>query len=96
MDVFKGQMTPAELNMLKANNIFLMKLPANMTKLYQPLDLTVNGYAKSFMKRMFTEWFASKICEALESCKAPEEIDVKMNLSILMDHKVVRRTDVIV
>ena len=67
MDVFKGQVKPAVLNMLKANNIFLMKVPANMTNLYQPLDLTVNGYAKSFMKRMFTECFASKICEALES-----------------------------
>ena len=54
-----------------------------MTKLYQPLDLTVNGYPKSFMKRMFTEWSASKICEALESGKTAEEIDVKMNLSIL-------------
>ena len=54
-----------------------------MTNLYQPLDLTVNGYAKSFMKRMFPEWFASKICEALESGKAPEKINIKMNLSIL-------------
>ena len=83
MDVFKGQMTTAILNMLKANSIFLTKVPANMTNLYQPLDLTVNKYAKSFMKRMFTEWFALKICEALESGKAPAEIEVKMNLSIL-------------
>ena len=51
MDMFKVQMTPAVLNMLKTNNIFLTKVPANMTKLYQPLDLTVNGYAKSFMKK---------------------------------------------
>ena len=84
MDVFKGQMTPAVLNMLKANNIFLTKVPANMTNLYQPLDLIVNSYAKSFMKRMFAKWFATKICEALESGKAPpEEIDVKINLSVL-------------
>ena len=83
MDVFKGQMTPAVLNMLKTNNIFLTKAPANMTNLYQPLNLTVNGYAKSFMKTMFTEWFTSKICEALESGKAAEETDVKMNLLIL-------------
>ena len=54
-----------------------------MTNLYQPLDLTMNGYAKSFMKRMFTEWLASKVCEALGSGKIPEEIDVKMNLSFL-------------
>ena len=83
MDVFKGQMTPDVLNMLKANNIFLTKVPTNMTNLYQSLDLTMNGYAKSFLKRMFTEWFASKVCEALESGKIPEEIDVRMNLSFL-------------
>ena len=83
MDVFKGQMAPDVLNMLKANNIFLTKVPTNMTNLYQPLDLTMNGYAKSFMKRMFTEWLASKVCEALESGKIPEEIDVKMSLSFL-------------
>ena len=83
MDVFKGQMAPDVLNMLKANNIFLTKVPTNMTNLYQSLDLTMNGYAKSFLKRMFTEWFASKVCEALESGKIPEEIDVRMNLSFL-------------
>ena len=43
----------------------------------------MNGYAGLLIKRMFTEWFAPKIGEALESGKAPEEIDVKMNYSIL-------------
>ena len=76
MDAFKGQMTPAVLNMLKINNIFLTKVPANMTNLYQPLDLTVNGYAKSFTKRMFTEWFASEISKVPEIGKAPEKIDI--------------------
>ena len=51
--------------------------------MFEPLDLTVNIYAKSFMKRMFAEWFASKICEGVESGKTPENVDVKMNLSIL-------------
>ena len=76
-------MTPAVLNIFKVNNIFPTKVPTNIINLCQPLDLTVNGYAQSFMKRMFTEWFGSKIFEALESGKAPEEIDVRMNLSIL-------------
>ena len=76
MDAFKGQMTPAVLNMLKINNIFLTKVPANMTNLYQPLDLTVNGYAKSFTKRMFTEWFASEIFKVPEIGKAPKKIDI--------------------
>ena len=54
-----------------------------MTSHYQPLDLTVNGYAKAFMKRMFTEWFATQISEALESGKSPEDFDNTLNLSTL-------------
>ena len=83
MDVFKRKMTPVALNMLKANNIFLTKVSVNMTKFHQPLDLTVNGYPKSFRKRIFTEWSASKICEALKSGKTPKEVDGKMKFSIL-------------
>ena len=30
-----------------------MNVPANITKYYQPLDLTVNGYAKRLMKKNF-------------------------------------------
>ena len=63
MDVFKGQTTDAVQNLLKKNNIFLMKVPANMANLFQPLDLTVNGYAKSYLKQQFTEWFAKQITE---------------------------------
>ena len=55
MDVFKGQMTSAVMNFLKDNNVFPMKVPANMANLYQPLDLRMNGYDKSLMKRMSTE-----------------------------------------
>jgi len=29
-----------------------------MTKFYQPLDLTVNGYAKRFIKKKFNEWYS--------------------------------------
>ena len=54
-----------------------------MTNLYQPLDLTVNGYAKSFTKRMFTEWFASEIFKVPEIGKAPKKIDLQMNFSFL-------------
>ena len=40
LDAFKEQMAPALLNIFKANNKFLTNLPANMTNLYQPVDLT--------------------------------------------------------
>ena len=60
-----GQTTASNRNIyLYQTTYFLYKVPANMTNLHPPLDLTVNGYAKAFMKGMFTEWFASQISEA--------------------------------
>ena len=63
MDVFTGQMTPAVLDAFKEENICIVNVPANMTKFYQPLDLTVNGYAKRFLKRKFNEWYSGKVCD---------------------------------
>ena len=42
MDVFTGQMTSKVLDSYKSHNICVISVPANMTKYYQRLDLTVN------------------------------------------------------
>ena len=57
MDVFTGQMTSEVLTLLRSNNILVTNVPANMTKFYQPLDLTVNGYAKRYMARKFNDCY---------------------------------------
>ena len=54
LDVFRGQVTSEVTNLLR-NNIFFVIVPNNMTHLFQPFDLTVNGYCKSFMKKKFAE-----------------------------------------
>ena len=41
MDVFAGQMTTEVLNAYEEANILIVNIPANMTKYYQPLYLTV-------------------------------------------------------
>ena len=51
MDVFTGQTTSPVVESYEENNICIVNVPANMTRYYQPLDLTVNGYAKRFMKK---------------------------------------------
>ena len=58
MDVFRGQMTASVIDLLKSENILLVKVPNNMTHLFQPLDLTVNSWAKNYMKEKFAEWYA--------------------------------------
>ena len=61
MDVFSGQMASVVLDCFKDNKIEVVCVPANMTYLLQPLDLTVNGYAKKFTSRKFSEWYSSQI-----------------------------------
>ena len=58
MDDFTGQMTPEILDSCKAYNICAINVPANMTKNYQPLDLTVNREAKCILKRKFVDWLS--------------------------------------
>ena len=54
-----------------------------MTKFCQPLDLTVNGYAKRFMARKFNDWYTQKVCAQLDKGIAIDEIDIKLRLSLL-------------
>ena len=48
MDVFSGQMSEPVKEKLIENSILLVRVPANMSNLFQPLDLTVNGSVKAF------------------------------------------------
>ena len=54
MDVFRGQMTEKVLEKLKCNKIFLVRVPANMTHIFQLLDLTFNGHFEQYMKEKFS------------------------------------------
>ena len=54
-----------------------------MTNLFQPLDRTVNGAAKAFLKSKFTEWYSNCIAAQLDEGKAIENVEVKLKLSVL-------------
>ena len=54
-----------------------------MTQLFQPLDLTVNGAAKAYMQRRFTEWYSKCIAVQLDEDKEIEDVDVQLKLSVL-------------
>ena len=81
-DVFSGQMTDSVMQKLKENFIKVVKVPENISNLFQPLDLTVNGSAKVFMKRKLTEWYSSSISKQLDKGKSTDDIDVDLKLSI--------------
>ena len=83
MDVFRGQMTDPVLLKLRENSIFLVRVLPNMTSLFQPLDLTVNGAVKAFLKRKYTEWYSGEISKALADGIALDDIEMKLKFSIL-------------
>ena len=80
MDVFCGQMTEEVVSLLSTNNIWLVKVPNNMTHLFQPLDLTVNGHCKSYMNGKFVEWYRKQVEDALAHEKKIEYIEIKFYL----------------
>ena len=71
MDVFKGQMTKQVKDLLNENNVKLQKVPMNLAYLFQPLDVQSgpNGYAKRFMKKKFTLWYADQVKSKLDKGK---------------------------
>ena len=80
MNVFPGQITEDVLTVPKDNNILLNRVPANMTHIFQPLDLTVNGTFRNLMHKKFSEWHRRQILHALEiGCKV---MDVKMDFKL--------------
>ena len=80
MDVLTGQMTTAVLDAFKEANICIVHFPANMKKFYQPLNLTVNGYCKRFLKRKFNEWYSGQ--EKAQIDNGEEIFDVQVGLQM--------------
>lgn len=61
LDVFIRQITKEALDRLQENLILVVRMPpANNTYLFQPLNLTVNGSATAFIKKI-SEWYSSEI-----------------------------------
>ena len=83
MDVFSGQITSVVLDCFKDNKIEVVCVPANMRYLLQPLDLTVNGYAKKFTSQKFSEWYSSQILKQLDDAKELHDINIDLKLSKL-------------
>ena len=82
-DVFHGQTIQRFSESLASSNICVTKVPLNMTHLYQPLDLTVNKFAKDFMKKKFSEWFTMQTDQALANGQELEDVEIDYRLLLL-------------
>lgn len=54
-----------------------------MTKYYQLLDATVNGYVKGFTGRKFNDWYSNQVTDHLSGGVSLEDVDVKLYLPII-------------
>ena len=68
---------------LSSHNIELVAVPANMTHFFQPLDLTVNGSAKKYMRKQFIVYYSSAVKQQLDSGKPLEDIDIDFRLTVI-------------
>ena len=83
MDIFTGKMTSKVLDSYMSHNIYVINVPANMIKYYQPLDLTVNREARRFLKRKFVDWYSSQVPNQLQEGKSLESVQVPQKVLII-------------
>ena len=83
MDIFTEQTIPETLDSYKVYDIYVIHVLADLTKYYQPLDLTVNREAKRFLKRKFVDWYSCQVSNQLSDGKSLESVQVPVKLSII-------------
>ena len=81
MDTFKGQDNEEVAKLCRKNNCALIIVPHNLTNKFQPLDITVNKPAKSFIKDKYNMWYTEQVAKQLNEGKAPADVEVSLNLS---------------
>ena len=78
-DVFRGQTTDHVAQILDSLNIKVVKVPANMTHFFQPLNLTVNESAKNFTRKKFVTWYAEEIKKQMDAGVPAEALMLILN-----------------
>lgn len=66
---------------LSANRLIYVTIPPNCTDLLQPMDLSVNKSAKSFLKNEFESWYAAQVCDQLSGSADINEVKVDLSLN---------------
>ena len=69
--------------LLEENHCLPVKVPANHTDLFQPLDLTVNKPAKAFVSNKYQQWYADKVSKQMSQGVTPHDVKVDVKLSIV-------------
>ena len=84
-DVFKGQTTAAVCNLLEENDIVYVTIPNGCTDKLQPLDVSVNRSAKSYLRDKFSTWYVEQVNLQLSGGKQASDVQVDMRLSVMKE-----------
>ena len=83
MDTFRGQDND-DLKKLCAENYWqVVIVPHNLTNKFQPLDLTVNQSAKSFIAEKYNTWFSGEVTKQLMQWQDPCDVKVPRQLTVI-------------
>ena len=74
MDTFKGQ---------DNDDFQIVIVPHNLPNKFQPLDLTVNKAAKSFISEKYNAWLANEVAKQLKEGNAPSDVKVTLQLTVI-------------
>ena len=80
-DKFKAQCTQDIVKLLEQNSIDIVTIPANCTDRLQPLDISVNKAAKSFMHDQFQTWYAQQVqLQMKDGGTTNEPVDLRLSI----------------
>ena len=69
--------------MFEENDILPVKVPANHTNLFQPLDLTVNKSSKAFYSEKYQSWYADQVSNQIRRGVSPHDVKVDIRLFVV-------------
>ena len=79
--MFRGQTTDHDPQIWDSLNIKVVKVPANMTHFFQPLNS--QRVRKKFYEKKFVTWYAEEIKKQMDAGVPTESIDVNLTLTSL-------------
>ena len=71
MGTFKGQDNDTLRELWGRNNCDIVVVLHNLTSKFQPLDLSVNKVAKSFIQNKYNDWFTDQVSAQLQNGTDP-------------------------
>ena len=79
MDAFKGQDNIVLKELCTTNFCEIVIVPHNLTNKFQPLDISVNKAAKSFISEKYNTWMANQLKRGISPC----DVKVALQLGII-------------